>query len=516
MRKFNVVFFTSLFLLLVVQSQQLRSQVRQATISKERLLDKIKGGWVAKTIGCTYGGPVEFHYNGTMIQDYTPIVWSKDRVKYYFDTFPGLYDDLYVDIVFVNVIDKLGLGASADSFATSFANMKFPLWHGNQAARYNITQGIKPSGYWLNNPHADDIDYQIEADFAGLMSPGMPNSASSISDKVGHLFVYGDGWYGGIYVGALYAEAFFSDNVQEIIDKALTTVPKQSDFYACISDIIRWHKMYPNDWKQTWFECQKKWSSEVGCPDGVFEPFDIDAKINSAYVTMGLLYGGKDFYHTIDIAARCGQDADCNAATSVGILGTILGYSNIPESFRSSVYAVMDRPFIYTDVSLSKLCSLSYNHALRLIEKNGGDVKSNNIIVPVETPTPVRYEKSFEGHFPIDRQPVNQMLVSDKSVDFTGIGFVQRGYVKCSSQADYVAKVELYIDDKLVETAHLPAASDNSIDNRRVDLFYHYQLPSKNHQIKYKWLNPKDGAQIYLGDMIVYSNKPNRISYKDK
>lgn len=35
----------------------------------------------------------------------------------------------------------------------------------------------------MHNPHADDIDYQIEADFAGLMSPGMPNTASEISDK---------------------------------------------------------------------------------------------------------------------------------------------------------------------------------------------------------------------------------------------------------------------------------------------------------------------------------------------
>lgn len=44
----------------------------QVTISKERLLDKIKGGWAGQTIGCTYGGPTEFKFNGTMIQEYTP------------------------------------------------------------------------------------------------------------------------------------------------------------------------------------------------------------------------------------------------------------------------------------------------------------------------------------------------------------------------------------------------------------------------------------------------------------
>ena len=45
------------------------------TISKEKLMDKIKGGWAGQTIGCTYGGPTEFKYNGTMIQEYVPIVW---------------------------------------------------------------------------------------------------------------------------------------------------------------------------------------------------------------------------------------------------------------------------------------------------------------------------------------------------------------------------------------------------------------------------------------------------------
>ncbi|MDR6562288.1 MULTISPECIES: hypothetical protein [unclassified Arcicella] len=45
------------------------------------------------------------------------------------------------------------------------------------------------------------------------------------------------------------------------------------------------------DRKGTWYEIQNKWLQDVGCPDGVFAPFDIDATINSAYVVVGLLYG---------------------------------------------------------------------------------------------------------------------------------------------------------------------------------------------------------------------------------
>lgn len=109
----------------------------------------------------------------------------------------------------------------------------------------------------MNNPHADDIDYQIEADFAGLMSPGMPNAASDISDKIGHIMCYGDGWYGGVYVGAMYSLAFVYNDIYTIVTEALKTIPEQSTFHQCISDVIRWYKEYPEDWHQTWFEIQK-------------------------------------------------------------------------------------------------------------------------------------------------------------------------------------------------------------------------------------------------------------------
>ena len=326
------------------------------TISKDSLLDKIKGGWAGQAIGCTYGGPTEFKYCGTMIQDYVPIEWYDGYIKWWYDNVPGLYDDVYMDLTFVNVFDRLGLDAPADSFAMAFATAEYPLWHANQAARYNILQGIMPpaSGHWMNNPHACDLDYQIEADYAGLMSPGMPNAASGIADQIGHIMTYGDGWYGGVYVGAMYSLAFLSDDIGFIVKEALKTIPQESQFYQCMSDVIRWHQQYPDDWKQTWFECEKKWSTDIGCPEGVFVPYNIDTTINSAYILIGLLYGEGDFYKTMDISTRCGQDSDCNPASAAGILGTILEYNRIPDQWKRSLKEVEDRNFAYTDISLNK------------------------------------------------------------------------------------------------------------------------------------------------------------------
>jgi hypothetical protein len=93
----------------------------------------------------------------------------------------------------------------------------------------------------------------------------------------------------------------------------------------CIEDVIKWHEQDPEDWKATWFKVSRKWSTDIGSPLGVFRPFNIDAKINAAWVVMGLLYGNGDFTRTFEIAARCGDDADCNPATAGGILGALVG-----------------------------------------------------------------------------------------------------------------------------------------------------------------------------------------------
>ena len=123
------------------------------TISQERLLDKIKGGWAGQTIGVAYGGPTEFRYRSAMIQDYVPISYADGCIKNYFKHAPGLFDDIYMDLTFVEVFDRLGIDAPVDSFAHAFAHADYGLWHANQAARYNILNGIMPpaSGHWLNH-----------------------------------------------------------------------------------------------------------------------------------------------------------------------------------------------------------------------------------------------------------------------------------------------------------------------------------------------------------------------------
>lgn len=479
--------------------EKVQTLPESVTLSKERLLDKIKGGWAGQTIGVSYGGPTEFRYRGAMIQDYVPISWDDGCIKNLFDHLSSLYDDIYMDLTFVEVYERLGLDAPADSFALAFANADYGLWHANQAARYNILNGIMPpaSGHWMNNPHADDIDYQIEADFSGLMSPGMPNASAEISDKIGHIMNYGDGWYGGVYIGAMYALAFISDDIPFIVEEALKVIPAESRFHKCLSDVIGWHKQFPGDWKRAWFECDKKWNQDIGCPEGTLKPYNIDAVINSAYVVIGLLYGEGDFFKTMDIATRCGQDSDCNPASAAGILATVQGYSQIPERWMKNLREVEDRNFAYTEMSLNRTYATSFKHALEMIERNGGTVGADEVTIACQKPVPVRLEQSFTGLFPTGRRDINRNLPDMKEFKFEGAGVVFTGWLK--GDQGYTAQVEMYVDGALAETAALPVGK-----NHRVDLFWKYDLPQGEHVVTFKWLNPNPKVEIRFADALLY------------
>jgi len=502
------------FILVLSCNEKKLIQHEELTISKTHLMDKIKGGWAGQVIGCTYGGPTEFKWNGTMIDDNVPIPWDSTRMMWYFDNFPGLYDDIYVDLTFVDVFEKYGLDTPDSIHALAFSKTEYPLWAANQMARYNILNGIMPpaSGHWKNNPHADDIDFQIEADFAGLMSPGMINTAVEIANKIGHIMNYGDGVYGGMFVAAMYSLAFVHDDIEFIVKEALNVLPQESTYHKCINDVIKCYKKNPDDWKSAWFEIQKKWSHDIGSPAGVFNPYNIDAKINGAYIVIGLLYGKGDYGATIDISTRCGNDSDCNPANAGGILGTMLGYSNIPDYWKQGIDKIENINFQYTEMSLKRVYDIGFKHASEMIKRNGGKENGDLYIIKYQSPKTVPLEIGFEGLFPIEKRSILLALsqqFKEISFEINGSGFVLTGNASGVDQ-DLVLEADIFIDENFIETIKMPIKSIA----RRYEVAWNYDLPEEKHTVKLVSKYIPEGCQINLGDLVTYSrNKPKKEMY---
>ncbi len=303
-----------------------------------------------------------------------------------------------------------------------------------------------------------------------------------------------------------------------LVTEALKTIPRESEFYQCIADVIGWYHMYPDDWKKTWFETERKWSSDVGCPDGVFEAFNIDAKINAAYIVIGLLYGEGDFGKTVDISTRCGQDSDCNPASAGGILGTVLGYDRIPGYWKQGLDRVEDLDFRYTTISLNDVYDMSYRHALQMIERNGGEVLEDEVIITLEEPVPVRFEKGFEGHFPVSRIDVpwekNRLQYggqTEAAFSFDGKGFVVKGGAMKETDipGDTTLVVEAYVDGELYETAELPTGHRT----RRHDVTWKYNLSDGPHELKLHLIDPPEGYYVQMDRILVYGPEPADHTY---
>ena len=344
-----------------------------ATFPGAALEDKIRGGWAGQMIGVSYGAPTEFRSNGKIIEGNLNkyLDWSPERLKNAIDQ-----DDLYVEMTFAEVMDKVGLDATTEQYGEMFKDSQYELWHANAGARRNLNRGIKApmSGHPRYNIHANDIDFQIESDFIGLMTPGLPREANKYADRVGRVMNWGDGLYGGMFFSGMYAAAFFENDPRKVVEQGLRSIPAESAYAKVISDVLRWSAENPDDWTKTWHLIEDKWDKADACVDGALDPFNIDAKLNGGYVALGLLYGEGDFAKTLEVSTRSGQDSDCNPSSAAGILGVMLGYNRIPEVWKAGIPAIADTRFSFTQYSFNQIVASTQARALKVVEGAGGKV----------------------------------------------------------------------------------------------------------------------------------------------
>lgn len=370
-------------------------QFRRLPVKEYR--DKMKAGWIGQMAGVGWGGPTEFRFCSQIIPEEKMPRWEPRMINQFNQ------DDIYVEMTFVRSMERDGLDVSIRQAGIDFANSGFPLWHANAAGRDNLRKGIAPPdcSHPQFNRHADDIDYQIDADFSGLVAPGLPNMAIALGEKFGRLMNYGDGMYGGQFIGGMIAEAFFEKDPVQLVQYGLKCIPEASQYAECIRDVLKWYEENPDNWEKTWQLVEEKYQKNpsyrrFSCDKGVK---NIDAKINGAYVVMGILYGKTDLDKTIVIACRCGLDSDCNPANSGGVLFATLGFSTLPERFTSALDE--SKTFSHTEYTFPKLIAACEKIAREAVVKAGGRIEKDAggeevFVIPVQTPKPSKLELCWE------------------------------------------------------------------------------------------------------------------------
>lgn len=484
----------------------------KAELSKSELADKIKGGWAGQIIGCTYGGPTEWKYQHRTMPDSEKIKWDENR-PITSTIFGGLYDDLYLDVTFMDVFERFGFDAPLVEFHRAVGESSYNLWAANRAARFAWLDGFQrgePTS-WKVNPTYNDIDFQIEADYAGLMAPAMPNVAVKFAEAAGRAINSNDGLYCGAYVAAMYSLAFATNDMERVVVEAMKVLPAESRMRKIASDVVKWHGENPNDWKYAW---QKIEDNYVRKHDFNYGAFAIHAPYNCAYILVGLLYGGGDFEKTMEIAMRCGLDSDCNPASACGILGASMGYSKIPAKFKKRLEACEDKLFMGTSYSPKKVYETGLKQALAVLKANGAKFDGEKIIVPQKPITEMPLEEDAPSADKVSRKIVSVKFADSTTFEFEGVGVTLttspefnkafKDFAEAQKEKGTAGEIEISLDGKKIRTAKFFA--DKHL-NERDFLFSARGLPNGKHKLEFKLANAKKGFPEFFGYLRIYSEK---------
>ena len=369
-------------------------------ITLEEYRDKMKAAWVGQMVGVAWGQPTEWRWKDSIMPEDKVPAWKSDfPVRMAYNN-----DDLYVEMTFLKTLDDYGIDAPMRQAGIDFANSEYRLWCANAAGRSNLRRGIAPpdSSHPRYNTCPNDIDYQIEADYAGIISPGCPQEAVRLGNVFGRLMNYGDGMWAGQFVGAMYAEAFFTSDVNAILDAGLAAIPAESDYATMVKSVRRWHRENPEDWTKCWERIRATYSKAHGA-DIRDSNGAIDVRLNGACIVLGLLYGEGDLDKSIVLSMRCGWDSDCNPSNVGGILFTTRGFKSLDAKYVEKLDYV--QKFTFTDYNLPGLFSVCEKLARQVVVRNGGRIEKDakgqeSFVIPVRKAVPDAFAPSWRAPAP--------------------------------------------------------------------------------------------------------------------
>ena len=338
-------------------------------------------GSSGQLIGYSYAAPYASKNQGTLI-DEAMQVWTPVLVERALQS-----PDIQVQIFFMSILKEKGLSVTVDEAAVYLARTNLNLPEAARQAQTILKQGrpAREAANPQNNPYVRSSDFMGLADMFGIISPGMPQTMMDIAEEFGGVMSYGEGLDAGYFIGGMYSAAYFYPDPLSVVQQGIESVHPRSQLRGAVQDVVIAYANDPDDWQACWNMLQQKWGG-ANIPRG--------AKINAAYATLGLLYGGGDFEKTLEITTRCGLDTTNNASTAAGVLGAIKGFSRIPSEYTSGILVLGDRQFQNSTVTFDSLIAESRRLAEQVMDRYGGTSTRlgdrDYYLVPVQDPRPPR------------------------------------------------------------------------------------------------------------------------------
>jgi hypothetical protein len=232
--------------------------------------------------------------------------------------------------------------------------------------------GIDPplTGKLALNPWSGfNISGQFICESFGLIAPGMPQTAARIGLNYTHVTIDAEPAQTTQLFTAMIATAFFTGDIDAILDAGIASVDSESGILPIIKDVRRWHQQNPDDWRTTRRLIRDKYTlyeSRTRNQNGY--------ELCTAATVAALLYGRGDLVNTLIHAFNLGWDADNNAATAATIVGVIKGRRWMQQQGWEirDVYRNTTRPSMPEDGTITGFGDRIIEVAERVIIENGG------------------------------------------------------------------------------------------------------------------------------------------------
>jgi ADP-ribosylglycohydrolase len=308
------------------------------------LRDHLLGAWLGRCAGCNLGKPVEGWSRVRIrryleladaypIEDYLPVVDSPPEDLRLNGCWPETTrgnvsymardDDIDYTILGLHILEDHGLGfGPMDVAAEWLDHLPFTqVYTAERAAYRNLARGmVAPETASYRNPYREWIGAQIRADMWGYVNPGDPARAVGLAYQDASLSHTQNGIYGELWVAALIAASFTTDDVRRALEISLAYVPPTSRLAEAIRETMAMHAS-GLDWEQ----------ARDAIEDRPYAAYSfVHAVNNAALVTAALLWGDHDFTKTIGLAVQGGWDTDCTGATAGSVFGAMHGTDGLP------------------------------------------------------------------------------------------------------------------------------------------------------------------------------------------
>lgn len=359
-------------------------------IKADVLRDKIAGAWIGQMVGNIYGLPFENKFvDEPAAESRFPFGYTKniDKLEKYDGAFSD--DDTDVEYIYLTLMEKYGIEPTYAQMREGWMyHIRDRVWLANRAALGLMHLGYTPpfTGSEELNPHWYQIDPQLINEIWAYTAPGMPAYAVGKSDWAAR--ITSDSWAvapTALY-GAMYAEAFFENNLTKLIEKGLKYLPADDRYAMGVRKCLELHKQYPDNW----VKARQIIADEFYVNEDPMTKTIWNADLNGLMGILAMLYGNGDFQRTLDLSCAMGFDCDNQAATISGLMGIILGASKLPADLTMPVKGwtkpFNDRYINITrydmpDASIQDIIDRTYRQAIDVITANGGKVKGNEVYI---------------------------------------------------------------------------------------------------------------------------------------